>query len=293
MSPQKYTAASFKPILKKLVQTPESFTPGDFKEAFHHLAAGPDVLYGSQIGAFFTAAYFHRLDWRPEMVAAGVEGILEHAHKVHIQEAEKDFIVNIIGTGGDGYNVFNVSTTAGVVAAGAGARVIKHGSRALTSLAGSADLMEALGCRFQAPRPGSTTSIPRIPFVFLHYTDFISSFAHLVPAVKSLPFPNIFHYIAPLADPARPQGMLLGVMDYKAGPIIANALHKMGIQRALVVCGQENLDEISCAGPSWTWELRDGKITESTVTPDDFGVEAHPIASVVGGSGKDNAETFK
>lgn len=122
-----YTSNSFKPLLNKLVQTPEYFSPNDLKLALHHLFA-PNVLHPAQIGAFLTALHVHRVERRPESLAAAASVLREKSLKAIVQDMEGDFVVDIVGTGGDGYNLFNVSTTAAVVAAGAGARVIKVGT---------------------------------------------------------------------------------------------------------------------------------------------------------------------
>lgn len=119
-----YTSDSFKPLLNRLVQTPEYFTAEDLKEALNHLFA-PNVLQSSQVGAFLTALHVHRVERRPESLVAAAQVLRERALKADVQNTEDDFIVDIVGTGGDGYNLFNVSTTAAIVAAGAGARVIK------------------------------------------------------------------------------------------------------------------------------------------------------------------------
>lgn len=119
-----FTAESFKPLLTKVVQTPEYFGPSDLKLALKHLFS-PDVLHPSQIGAFLTALHINRLERRPESLIAAAEVLREYALKAEVLDAENDFVVDIVGTGGDGHNLFNVSTTAAIVAAGAGARVIK------------------------------------------------------------------------------------------------------------------------------------------------------------------------
>lgn len=119
-----YTANSFKPLLVKLVETPEYFTPDDLKLALEHIFT-PDILLPAQIGAFLTALHIHRVERRPESLAAAAAVLRGRALKAAVQDCDADFVVDIVGTGGDGYNLFNVSTTAAVVAAGAGARVIK------------------------------------------------------------------------------------------------------------------------------------------------------------------------
>ncbi|KAF9474033.1 anthranilate phosphoribosyltransferase, TrpD [Pholiota conissans] len=287
-----YTIESFRPLLNKLVQTPEYFTPEDLKEALNHLFT-PAVLQPSQIGAFLTALHIHRVERRPESLAAAASVLRERALKADVQDADGDFVVDIVGTGGDGYNLFNVSTTAAVVAAGAGARVIKHGSRASTSSSGSADLLESLECLFTAPTPGTAMPLPRIPFTFILAPHYHPAMAAIAPYRKALPFRTMFNVLGPLINPARPRGMVLGVAEPEIGPTFAHSLSEGGVERALVVCGFEKLDEISCAGPTHAWELKDGKVTPKTLTPKDFGLPAHPLTAVTGGSPQENAETFK
>ena len=118
-----YTSDSFKPLLNRLVQTPEYFSPNDLKVALDHLFT-PKALDPAQIGAFLTALHVHRVERRPDYLAVAADVLRERALQADVQDAG-DFVVDIVGTGGDGYNLFNVSTTAAVVAAGAGARVIK------------------------------------------------------------------------------------------------------------------------------------------------------------------------
>jgi len=119
-----YSSQTFRPLLDKLVQTPEYFSPDDVKESLEHLFT-PDALHPAQIGAFLTALHIHRVERRPESLVAAASVLRGRALKTAVEDTENDFVVDIVGTGGDGYNLFNVSTTAAIVAAGAGARVIK------------------------------------------------------------------------------------------------------------------------------------------------------------------------
>ncbi|KAK2465266.1 hypothetical protein APHAL10511_002620 [Amanita phalloides] len=289
---QHCTSTTFQPLLKRLVQTPESFSPNDLKSALEHLFA-PDVLHPTQIGAFLTALHIHQLERRPDFLAAAASFLREKAVKAVVQDAETNFVVDIVGTGGDGYNLFNVSTTAAVVAAGAGARVIKHGNRASTSPSGSADLLESLDCLFTAPTPDTPVAIHTIPFTFILAPHYHPTLAVIAPYRKALPFRTIFNVLGPLINPARPKGMVLGVAEPELGFTFARSLFEGGVDRAFVVCGYEKLDEISCAGPTWVWELRDGIIKEKTVNPEDFGLSMHPLSSVASGTPKENAASFK
>ncbi|PBK99638.1 anthranilate phosphoribosyltransferase, TrpD [Armillaria gallica] len=287
-----YTEESFRPLLNKLVQTPEYFTPDDLKKALNHLFT-PDVVQPVQIGAFLSALHIHRVERRPESLAAAASVLREKALKAAVQDTENDFVVDIVGTGGDGYNLFNVSTTAGIVAAGAGARVIKHGSRASTSSSGAADLLEALDCLFVAPTPGTPMPIPRVPFTFILAPHYHPALGYITPYRKALPFRTMFNILGPLINPAKPRGMVLGVAEPEIGLTFAQSLRDGGVERALVVCGYEKLDEISCAGPTYAWELKDGVVTELTLHPELFGLDVHPLSTVAGGNPQENAETFK
>lgn len=287
-----YTPDSFKVLLGKLVKTPEHFTPEDLKLALDHLFT-PDAALPAQIGAFLTALHIGRVERRPESLAAAAEVLRARALQATIEDGDTDFVVDIVGTGGDGHNTFNVSTTAAVVAAGAGARVIKHGSRASTSSSGSADLLQSLDCSFTAPSVGTPFPISKIPFTFILAPHYHPALAMIAPYRKSLPFRTLFNVLGPLINPARPRGMVLGVADRELGPTFAQSLRDGGVERALVVCGAEGLDEISCAGDTYAWQLKDGEITEITLHPDLFGLLVHPLSSVAGGTPTENAGTFR
>ncbi|KAJ7623292.1 glycosyl transferase [Roridomyces roridus] len=264
--------SDFKVLLNRLVQTPEYFSADDLKSALNHLFT-PMSSLPFKLAHFSPPCTSIASKDGLNLWQAAASVLRDRSLKAFVEEPEGDFIVDVVGTGGDGYNLFNVSTTAAIVAAGAGARVIKHGSRASTSSSGSADLLQALGCVFTAPAPGTTTPIPRIPFTFILAPHYHPALAFIAPYRKSLPFRTMFNVLGPLINPARPQGMVLGVAEREIGHTFA--------QRALVVCGYEKLDE-----------LIDGVITEKTLTPELFGVEPHPLSTVVGGSPEDNAKTF-
>lgn len=278
--------------MHKLIKTPEYFSPEDLTVALDHIFT-PDAVLPAQIGSFLTALHVNRVERRPESLAAAAAALRQRALIAVVEDRDKDFIVDIVGTGGDGHNTFNVSTTAAVVAAGAGARVIKHGSRASTSSSGSADLLQSLGCLFAAPTPGIPMPIPRVPFTFILAPHYHPAMALVAPYRKALPFRTMFNILGPLINPARPNGMVVGVAEPELGHTFAQSLQDGGVERALVVCGAERLDEISCAGDTHAWELKDGEITTHTLHPTQFGLNVHPLTNVAGGSPTENAETFK
>ncbi|TFK48840.1 anthranilate phosphoribosyltransferase [Heliocybe sulcata] len=283
-----FTPETFRPLLKRLVETPEYFTPSDLKTALDHIFT-PDATLPAQVGAFLAALHIHRIERRPDSLAAAAEVLRSRAITADVADADKDFVVDIVGTGGDGHNTFNVSTTAAIVAAGAGARVVKHGSRASTSSSGSADLLQSLGCLFTPP----PTALPNIPFTFILAPHYHPALALLAPTRKALPFRTMFNVLGPLINPARPQGMVLGVAEKELGMTFARSLRDGGVVRAMVVCGAEGLDEISCAGETYVWELKNGDIEEKRISPASFGLEAHPLIKVAGGTPQENSETFK
>ena len=177
-------------------------------------------------------------------------------------------------------------------------RYLQHGSRASTSSSGSADLLERLDCLFVPPTPGTTIPFPRIPFQFILAPHYHPSLAFIAPHRKLLPFRTMFNVLGPLINPAQPKGMVLGICEPELGATFAQSLLDGGVEKALIVCGVEKLDEISCAGPTHVWELNrtadgKGKIDEYLVDPvNDFGVPTHPLEDVAGHSPEENAKVF-
>jgi anthranilate phosphoribosyltransferase len=314
MSQSGLDPATFKLILSKLVTTPELFNDTDIQRAIDHVIT-PGAALPEQVGSFLTGLAIARLELREDVLLAAASSIYSRCIPAVITDADKDFIVDIVGTGGDGHNTFNVSTTAAIVSAGAGARVIKvtptspplptpyltplripqHGSRASTSSSGSADLLQSLGCVFVPPRSNGPSSIPNIPLVFILAPHYHPALAALAPARRAVPFRTLFNALGPLLNPARPRGMLVGVAEKALGPPYVAALRAAGVRRGFVVCGAEGLDEISCAGDTHAWELReDGEVRERTFHPTaDFGLPTHALADVKGASPAENAATLK
>ncbi|KAG9040297.1 anthranilate phosphoribosyltransferase [Tulasnella sp. UAMH 9824] len=297
MSPLQYSPATFKPILEHLITNPKTFTQEEARLAFHHL--GQDDFSGAtpvQVGAFLMALKYSNKAHSPEIIASAADVMRSYAAKTEVQRdnsGQEPFVVDIVGTGGDEWNTFNVSTAAAIVAAGAGAKVCKHGSSATVSTSGSSDLLSALGCPLLTPTPSVIPS--SLPFTFLHAAATQPSISRLEPVRKSLPFRTIFNVLGPLLNPTNPRGMVLGVYTKELGPVFAHALKESGkVERALIVCGQEGLDEISIAGSTWVWELNgvDGSVTESTIHPALFGIEARPLETVVGSTPDVNAKVL-
>lgn len=245
-----------------------------------------------QVAAFLAALRFAHLDRDARVVAGAVRLMKKHALKPDLEG--RDGLVDIVGTGGDGQNTFNVSTAAGILCAAAGLRVCKHGNRAATSTAGSADLLVSLGAPVTNLKPSSISSVLKAAsFVFLFAPIYHPALGPIAPVRKQLGFPTLFNLLGPLLNPAPIQARIIGVPTRELGSIFAQTLRELHISKALVVCGQEGLDEISIAGPTHTWSVDRDAIVEETLHPSDFGVESHALKTVISGTAEANAETMR
>ncbi|KAJ3348894.1 anthranilate phosphoribosyltransferase [Allomyces javanicus] len=281
---------SLKAVLKALVLTPQQVPADDVAWALGEIMA--ERATATQVAAFMVSLRAHGTDHEPAVIAACARVLHDHGVPVPAPEPQQpsstaEIIVDMVGTGGDGHDTFNVSTTAALVAAGAGACVAKHGSRASSSACGSADLLEAAGCAVAAVGPTHVHKIlAKTRFCFLFAPRFHPAMRHAAPVRRELGIPSLFNVLGPLANPARPHRAVIGVYAPSLGPVVARALHLLGVDQALVVCGHEGLDEISPAGPSDAWRLHsDGSIVHFTLHPTaDFGLPAVPLAAVAGGA---------
>lgn len=204
----------------------------------------------------------------------------------------REDLVDTAGTGG-GPSTFNVSTTAALVAAGAGCAVAKHGNRSSTSLSGSADLLEALGVEIGLPPQEVARQIDEIGFGFMFAPSHHSAMKHVVPVRKQLAVRTIFNFLGPLTNPAGATRQLIGVSDRSFQETIAEAAAGLGAEHALVVSADDGLDEVSIAGPTRMIEVDHGSTREIIVSPADFGLEAADLSEVAGGTPEQNAEATR
>jgi anthranilate phosphoribosyltransferase len=198
-------------------------------------------------------------------------------------------MIDTCGTGGDGFDAFNISTAAAIVAAAAGAHVAKHGNRAASSRSGSADVLEALGVRVDLPCERVGMSIREIGIGFLFAQAAHTAARHAAPARKLIGVRTVFNLLGPLTNPAGAHAQVLGVFSADVLDLMAATLAELGVTRAFVVHGCGGLDEISLAGETQVAEVRGGEIRRYTVAPEDFGVSRAPLEAVLGGSPADNA----
>ncbi|CAO3658771.1 unnamed protein product [Rhizopus stolonifer] len=285
-----------KATLKKLVHNPAQFTPQDAEEAVNEIMKGSATP--SQISAFLVSLKLQHKDSDPEIVAACANAMRSHARLIPYDGYENiaGNVVDIVGTGGDGHDTYNVSTTASVVAAGAGAKVAKHGNRAASSKSGFADLVEAHGCQIANVQPEQVAGIlDRTNFCFLFAQTYHPAMKHVAALRKEIGIPTVFNMLGPMSNPAKPARIVVGVHSPDIGELMADALKLTGVEEAIVVCGAEKLDEISPAGETNYWRIhKDGDVTTGTLHPTrDFGLNTHPLAEVRGGDCYENAEILK
>ena len=199
-------------------------------------------------------------------------------------------VLEIVGTGGDGAHSFNISTTAAFVIAASGIKVAKHGNRAASSLCGTADCQEALGANISQNPEQALALLKKTGMCFFFAQHYHAAMKYVGPIRKELGFRTVFNILGPLTNPARPEYFVLGVYDEYLVEPIAKVLDKLGVKRALVVYGQEKLDEISAVGPTTTCELKDGYYRTTVITPEQFGLTPGTKEELLGGTPEENAE---
>jgi len=201
---------------------------------------------------------------------------------------ERDAI-DIVGTGGDRSNSFNISTVSSFVVAGAGGRVAKHGNRAASSACGSADVLEALGVKIDLGADGVARCVEETNIGFMFAPRFHPAMRHAGPVRREIGIRTVFNVLGPLANPAGVRRILLGVPSPALGEKIARVLGELGTDHALVVHGEDGLDEISPSAPTRTWELRGGDVREGRIDPHELGLVAASRAEITGGEPATNA----
>src|SRR4051812_4594889 len=207
-------------------------------------------------------------------------------------DAGRDDLVDTAGTGG-GRPTFNVSTTAALIATGAGCAVAKHGNRSATGLSGSADLLEALGVRIDLKPDAVARCIREVGFGFMFAPAHHSATRYVVPVRKELAVRTIFNFLGPLTNPAGATRQLIGVSDPNFLETIAGALARLGARKALVVSSADGLDEMSTSGTTRVVEVNDSDVRAYEIAPEDVGLDRAEPAALTGGTPDVNAETTR
>ena len=235
-----------------------------------------DLLEGrttdAQIGAFLIA-----LNMKGETVEE-VLGAAKIMRKLSAKvEVNKDKLVDTCGTGGSGIGIFNVSTTAAFVACACGARVAKHGNRSATRKSGSADLLEAAGVSLELNPSQVSDCIENVGLGFMFAPGHHSAMKHVIGPRKEIAHKSIFNILGPLTNPASTPNQVMGVYDKKWMKPVAEVHQSLGSKNVMVVHSEDNLDEISIASKTKVVELREDKISEYVISPEEFGLELQPL----------------
>ena len=241
----------------------------------------------AQVGALLSAL---RAKGETEAEIAGfAEGMRDAARTI---DPDREGLVDTCGTGGDDYDTINVSTTSAIVAAGAGVPIAKHGNYSVSSSSGSADVLEVAGVDVDAEPPAVEATIERESIGFMLAPVFHPAMKAVIGPRKELGMRTIFNILGPLTNPAGADAQVVGVYDPDLVPVLAEALARLDVERALVVHG-DGLDEIAIHGETTVAEVTGDSITEYTLTPADIGLERQDIDAVAGGSPEANAEDLR
>jgi anthranilate phosphoribosyltransferase len=242
----------------------------------------------AQIGGFLVA--LRAKGETADEIAGCAEAM--RAHVLPVRPARSD-VVDVVGTGGDGARTFNISTTAAIVAAAAGAAVAKHGNRAVSSVSGSADVLEALGFTLEQSPERIAASIDTLGFGFMFAPLHHPAMKHAAPVRRELGTRTIFNVLGPLTNPAGARAGVFGVYAADVARTVADALAVLGSTRAFVVHGANGIDELSPAGPNLVLEVVDGGVHERVLDPAELGIPACDSSELAGGSPEENAQTVR
>ena len=241
----------------------------------------------SQLGAFLTGLHLKRET--PAEIAGMANVMREKALHVHV---DKD-VADTCGTGGDGKNTFNISTAAAFVAASCGIPVAKHGNRAASGSCGSADVLEALGVKIDLEPEAVEKCITEVGMGFMFAPVFHPSMKYAGPVRREIGIPTVFNILGPLTNPAKAQYQLLGVGRLELGQSMADVLALLGINHALVVHGEDGIDELTLSGNTTIWEVKSGVVESWSLKISDTSLPHTPLDSITGGTADENANKMR
>lgn len=256
----------------------------------------------AQIGSFITALRIkgetvEEITGAAKIMRAKARKIRLNNNLVNIDRdeinLEEETILDTCGTGGDGTNTFNVSTATAFVAAGAGVKVAKHGNRAVSSLCGSADVLENLGVKLDITYSDAERCIREVGIGFLYAPLFHGAMKYAIGPRQEIGIRTIFNLLGPLTNPAGATAQVLGVYAVELTEKIANVLKGLGTKEAFVVCGEGTFDEISICGPTRVSHLKDGNVDTFLMNPEDYGFKTAAMEEIRGGSAQDNARIIQ
>jgi anthranilate phosphoribosyltransferase len=271
--------------LRRVVESRESLTQEEAAALMRRILSGDAsevelaALLGGMAGRGETAAE----------VAGFAQELRAVATTLPLTEAEREALVDTCGTGGDGSGTFNISTAAALVAAAAGAKVAKHGNRAITSRCGSADVLEALGIPTELDPEAAADALREHGFCFLLAPAHHPALRAVMPVRKAMGVRTVLHVLGPLLNPAGARRQVMGVYAKRLVPLVAEAMTRLGTTHAMVVHGDGGLDELALSGPSDIAEVRGGSVTELVVTPEQMGFARAGLEELEGGDAAVNA----
>ena len=260
--------------------------------AYAEAEAVMDEIMSGQATPVQMSAYLTALALKGETIdeiTASAAGMRAHCIKL-LHNLD---VLEIVGTGGDGSNSFNISTTSSLVIAAGGVSVAKHGNRAASSKSGAADVLEALGVKITLTPERSAEILKKINICFLFAQNYHIAMKYVAPIRKELGIRTVFNILGPLSNPAGANMELMGVYDQSLVEPLAQVMANLGVNRGMVVYGQDSLDEISMCAPTSVCEIRDGKFTSYEITPEQFGYERCEKGALTGGTPAENAEITK
>ena len=251
-----------------------------------------DEIMSGQATPVQMSAYLTALSLKGETIdeiTASAAGMRAHCIKL-LHDMD---VLEIVGTGGDGSNSFNISTTSSLVIAAGGVPVAKHGNRAASSKSGAADVLEALGVKITLTPERSAEILKKSNICFLFAQNYHIAMKYVAPIRKELSIRTVFNILGPLSNPAGANMELMGVYDQALVEPLAQVMANLGVNRGMVVYGQDSLDEISMCAPTSVCEIKDGKFTSYEITPEQFGYEKCEKGALTGGTPAENAEITK
>ena len=272
------------PGLVAQLQSKSDLAPDQMKWAMHQLLT--DSAPQDELREFLIAMHYKG------ETAVEVEAAVKELFAFSLPISITDRAVDIVGTGGDGAHTINISTTAAIITTAAGARTVKHGSRAATSKSGAADVLQALGVNIDLTGAEVEQTVYKLGIGFCFAQKFHSSLRFAAPARKGITVPTVFNLIGPLANPAQPKAIALGVANAKMMPVMAKVLIDRGCE-GFVFRGDDGLDEISLETTTTIYQIHDGKIREEKFDPRNLNIDSSPISELVGGEASYNAEVTR
>ena len=272
----------FEECLKKILQGRDL--------TFNESEKSMDIIMSGDVSDIELASFLTALKLKGETadeIGGCAVSMLRHASKISAFDKN---LVDIVGTGGDGANTFNISTTAAFVVAGAGVTVAKHGNVAVSSSSGSADVLRELGIKIDLTPEKMEDVLNSTNIAFLFAQKLHPAMKYAVPVRKTLKTRTIFNILGPLCNPANPKKMTIGVYSKELCFILAEAAKRIGKEHVLVVHGEDGLDEITTTRETAVCELRNGSISEYSISPEQFGMKIANFADIAGGGPAENAE---